>query len=389
MPSPFHADAIDVLYEADPACIGAIEETVSESRLRTLALPYALGARRERRMFHFHLNPHTNSFQELNPHYDSFFEFQGGRDYIMKEVTRTLEQAELDVQTLDHLAGGTDRPVPGPDFLFTDTEGSDYDVLAGARESLRARGLAVTVEAQFQPIWRGQRLFGDICRLLDELGFDLASVYPHDGLSPHRTPIGLRGRSFHAGCDAVFLKRIDAVAAATPDADARWIRTRKLAFGALLLGHVAYGIKSLTAARGIPASSEIRAAARSVSYMTFLDEVEETIARAPAHVPPLYAGPAPRQARPVVRYGRIKGILAMVPGVLAVALALVGAGRRLRSAARDAVSTLPGTHTRSQDTEFERLLVRYGLANVADVVRTRRILEEPFAREEPRAPHAQ
>ena len=47
MPVPFHADAMHVLYEADPGCIGAVEETVSASRLRTLALPHALGARPE------------------------------------------------------------------------------------------------------------------------------------------------------------------------------------------------------------------------------------------------------------------------------------------------------------------------------------------------------
>lgn len=388
MPAPFHADAMDVLYDADTACMGKFETIVSSSALRTVALPYAIGARPERRLFHFHVNPFSNSFQELDPRYESFYEFQAGRDYIMGEVTRSLKQVELDVRTIDQLAADPDRPIPAPDFLLADAEGSDYDVLAGARESLRARGLAVSVEAQFQPIWRNQRLLGDICRLLAQLGFDLASVNPHPGQSPHRTPVGLRGRMFHTSCDAVFLRRIDSLADATPDVNVRWIRTRKLAFSAFLLGHVAYGIKALASARAIPASPEIRNAARPVSYMRFLDEVEEAISRAPAQFPPLFREAASAQGRPGepntgqgtaarIKAG-IKAAFAHFPRVLSTIQAMRRQRHRLTKATRERVRSLRW-RAFPRYTEFERLLLSYGLADVADLVRTTRLTEEPFA----------
>lgn len=55
MPAPFHADTLDILYEPDADGLRDITELRSTSSPPSVALPYALGARTERRLFHLHL----------------------------------------------------------------------------------------------------------------------------------------------------------------------------------------------------------------------------------------------------------------------------------------------------------------------------------------------
>jgi FkbM family methyltransferase len=383
-----------VLFDADPECLGNVHDTVSGSGHRTLSLPYALGAQPGRRIFHFNVNPYSNSFLQLNPYYGTFFEYQAGRDYVMADVLRAVKDVELDVRTVDSLTEGAGDGIPQPDFLMVDTEGADYEVLTGARASLSSRGLAVSVESQFQPIFKNQHLFGDVCRLMDRLGFDLASVYPHPGHEPCRTSIGLRGRTFHTSCDALFLRRIESLASMAADPETRWLRIQKLAFVAFLLGHVAYGIKALASAKGIKPNEHVRAAACHVSYMAFLNEIEKTILRMPERLPPLFPDvPVSRDRDSTVHprsdiriREKIRRALAPYPRAIAairVALRLsrsvAGRVHEWSSVAIERMRRPPQDPSDTNRTEFESVLARYGLKEVSDIVRNRRVAEEPFA----------
>lgn len=72
------------------------------------------------------------------------------------------------------------------DFLKLDTQGSELDILRGADRALAGARL-VEVEVEFNPIYRGQPLFGDVDRFLRDRGFVLWRL----GHLVHYRPVGL------------------------------------------------------------------------------------------------------------------------------------------------------------------------------------------------------
>ncbi len=390
LPAAFHADAMNVLYEPDTDCIKQIEERTSASQLKSLILPYALGEQAGRGTFNFHLDPYANSFRRLNPRFAGYSQFAIDYDHVLGESISPVRQAEMEVRTLDGLVADRARPTPAPDFLLIDTEGTAYEVLSGARDCLRSDVLAVWVEAEFQPLWHGEQLFGEMSKLLDGLGFDLATLDIFSGISPHRAPVGLRGRGFVTGSDALFLRRTESLAEMAPDGDTRWAKACKLACTAFWLGQVEYGIKALECADAMSPSAAARAAAAGVSHMRFLARVREAIARVPAKYPPTFgarysAGEIQSRFEPSYAItatgikGRIKARLLAFPALLALVRALRRALTRIAALARAGVAALRRL-ARPRYSEFERILLEYGFADVADLVRSRRIAEEPFAK---------
>jgi len=387
LPPAFHADALNVLYEPDTDCLAQVEERISGMALKTMVLPYALGETPGRAAFNFHLDPYTNSFRRLDPRYAGYSKVSQETDYLYAETIKPLRQAELEVRTIDALARGN-QPISPPDFLLVDTEGTAYEVLAGARESLEARTLAVSVEVEFQPFWDGEKLFGETWRLMDESGFDLVGLPMLSGASPHRVPVGLRGREFLICGDALFLRRIDALPGA--DEDGRWIAAHKLACLAFWLGYTEYGVKVLAAADALAPRAENRAAAAKLSYMKFIAELRDAIAQMPARFPPLFNARystaeiqsrfAPSDAITVTGIkGRVKSRLVAHPRLLAA----------VRAARRTLASTLTFARTivrragrwgAPRYSAFEQVFVKYGFADVADLVRARRLAESGFAR---------
>ncbi|HWE35738.1 MAG TPA: FkbM family methyltransferase [Isosphaeraceae bacterium] len=78
--------------------------------------------------------------------------------------------ATIPLTTLDAWAAtdGLDRV----DILKLDTQGSELDILRGS-ERLLPTVRAIEVEVEFNPIYRGQPLFGDVDRFLRDRGFVL------------------------------------------------------------------------------------------------------------------------------------------------------------------------------------------------------------------------
>jgi len=387
LPAPFHADALNVLYEPDTDCLKQVEERISGTALKTMILPYALGEKAERAMFNFHLDPYTNSFRRVNPRYAGYCKFTQETDYLYAETIKPLRQAELEVRTIDGLARGN-QPIPPPDFLLVDTEGTAYEVLAGARDSLATRTLAVSVEVEFQPFWDGEKLFGDTCALMEGLGFDFVGFRVLAGTSPHRAAVGLRGREVLMCGDAEFLRRPDALPGA--DDDARWVAANKLACIAFWLGYAEYGVKVLAEADVHSPSAEIRADAAQRSYMKFVADLRSAIERTPPRFPPLFGArysAAAIQSRFEPSYaitvpgfkGAIKAQLIAYPclfaAVRAVRRAIARVGRQARAAQRGLRRMGAPRYS-----AFEQVFVKYGLGEIADLIRTRRLAEAPFAR---------
>jgi hypothetical protein len=108
--------------------------------------------------------------------------------------------------TLDKLFSTQESNIPKPDFLSIDTQGSEYEVLQGAQNALDSSVLAVHCEVEFCPLYKEQKLFSDIFNLLNSQHFQFVQFTRLGNLSPFRGPVNIRGRSFTAFGDALFLK---------------------------------------------------------------------------------------------------------------------------------------------------------------------------------------
>ena len=381
MPDAFRADVRNVLYEPDSECLHDLEELSVADEGHNIVLPFALGARRERRIFYAHQHPLTSSFRSIDERYAEYSEFAAGQDYVLKDSTRRVREEEVLVDTIDNLTRSETASVPPPDLLLVDTEGMDFDVLEGARESLRNSVVAISVETQLQPVWGKGPLFGDICELLDGLGFDLASIHLHNALSPLRCPIGLRGRGMQTSCDAIFLRRIDMPSGSA--ADSQWLLLHKLAFASISLGFIEYGLKALKVADSHSPAPETRERAETRTYMKFLDRVRRAREEMPSRFPrafgvsgdPTVSHVLPSgETIPTGLKGRVKSVLLNYPRLL----------KAVRSARVPALNTMRRIQVRARQataryTAFEQVLLDHGFQDVAEMVRSRRIEEEAFA----------
>jgi len=64
-----------------------------------------------------------------------------------------------------------DHPFEASDFIKLDIQGGESEVIKGATETLK-KTLGLSVEVIFLPLYNNQPLFGDLCKLLDESGFE-------------------------------------------------------------------------------------------------------------------------------------------------------------------------------------------------------------------------
>jgi len=77
----------------------------------------------------------------------------------------------LDVVSLDSFL--PKNGVHQIDFLHLDTQGSELEILQGARTLLSSGTVGVKTEVEFSPLYQDQPLFGDVDRFLRGLGFML------------------------------------------------------------------------------------------------------------------------------------------------------------------------------------------------------------------------
>ena len=168
-PAPFVDDVHQVYYDADSDCIEQIAARPDQGRVTVL--PLCIGKEDGSCSFNIDYDPCMSSMRELNPEYGDYTLFQidpikGAMDYRLADTGRTMEKRKLQVVSLDTLYADDKPPAPPPDFLSMDTQGSEYDILLGATQVLADSVLALRLEVAFQPIYKGQKLFGDLCQLV-------------------------------------------------------------------------------------------------------------------------------------------------------------------------------------------------------------------------------
>jgi FkbM family methyltransferase len=118
--------------------------------------------------------------------------------YKMEKFAQTGKE-RIEITTLDDAL--SNLPLQG-EFLKLDTQGTEYDILQGARDTLHDRTAAIYCEVEFAEVYMGQALFSEIDVYLRAFGF---SFIGFDNMSYRsRTPWKGRERLLHA--DALFIK---------------------------------------------------------------------------------------------------------------------------------------------------------------------------------------
>jgi FkbM family methyltransferase len=375
--SAFERDVVNVLYDADPDCVEQVREANAELTSELHVLPYCFAGARGRRDFSLNYDPYTSGLLPSNPALAGWYHHNGECDYVWGEATRPMEERVVDTVTLDEVFSGPGGWRPPPDVLSIDTQGAELEILQGGEQVVRDSAVAVLCEVEFLPLYRDQPLFGDVSAHLFEQGFRFAQFSDLYELSPERRIIGARAHGFHAFGEAVFLKDAEQI---TDDP----VRLRKLAFVAIVLGHLEYGLGCLDRAGGVPPAR--------LGYERFLAELTTATEALPQAMPQTFAQRysfedssrrfAPREARhaaaprPRLLESPIRWVGAKARGTRLepVLVSLYSAPRRAAEAVRRHSPSPLGR------TPVETTLVRWGLTELAALVRERRLAEEPLSR---------
>ena len=388
----FEKDIINVLYDADPDCIKQIEERNKALPSSLHVFPFCLGDSSRSTALNINYDAYTSSIKDLNLSYGSFYYFNKDHDYILSETVKTVEKRKVDLISLDNALQSKIIPVPPPDFLSVDTEGSEYEILQGAIETLKSSVLALVVEGEFHPMHKNQKLFGDIAQFLSNLGFHFVKFLSMGELSPYRASIGLRGEGFHMYADTLFLKRIENLEL---DNDNRkhLLMLLKMAFIAIVYNQFEYGLQCLHQTKNFSVPHSFTEELKGLSYYRFLKDLEEKADKIPTSFPKTFASKytfETSQARfadsnhfstkEKKKSGQkqeikftIKKFLKRLPFLYPIVSWIVRILIRIRR-----IILISMTKVFKRTTSVELVLLNYGLKNQAKTLKKNRIIQSQF-----------
>lgn len=138
---------------------------------RVVVLERALASRAGRRKFYVTKAPLNTSFLEPNAHFINRYKahkFKVVKSFPVstKTLDSTIYQKGMEVNRFG-------------EFLKLDTQGSEHDILQGAKKMLKDRCLAIWCEVEFFEIYKNQKTFTDIDAMLRKFGFCIYGLYPH------------------------------------------------------------------------------------------------------------------------------------------------------------------------------------------------------------------
>jgi FkbM family methyltransferase len=344
----FAGDVVEVLYEADTDAIAAIQEAGKDRPGELIVVPACLADRDGDGLLHIYVNPGLTSLRELGRVLDQRYQNTFGVDFDFgNDGARLLQKRQVATRRLDGLIAAAAAPCPPPDFLSLDVQSGEYEVLLGARDALDHNVCGLIVEVEFGEMYVGQRRFQDVYDLLDGAGFDFVRFLAI-GETSVPAPLGFRGDGYQDFADALFLRRCDRV---PRDAAGRGEMLTKLCFFALSFGVVELAVQCLAALHGATLP-QARAYQRFVAACRDLYEHDVKLfpplfsAILPPHRFADYSAAAGFQQWPEIFEG-LRGFDAAY----------------LRQLKR---------YERRADSEFEALLRRHGLADVASTVKRKR-----------------
>jgi FkbM family methyltransferase len=153
-------------FEPDPAEFSLLDSIRQKGRQ---CLPYALGRRAGFQNLYITSSPDWSSLYEPDP--EVFCQFNGLRDFY-----RVTHHYQVPLKTLDELALSHGELLAEADYLKLDVQGAEADVLHGAQTLLTKSLVAVEVEVEFLPIYKGQPLFDQVHKIMMDHGFALFDI---------------------------------------------------------------------------------------------------------------------------------------------------------------------------------------------------------------------
>jgi len=394
--SGFDLDIINVLYDADPECIEQIRDRNRKFKSENYVYPICFAEHSGKIRFNINADPYTSSILPTNPEYRSFYAVEGEIDYVWGQSSKTMESHDFDALTIDRVFAapndeednGDRVTAPPPDFLSIDTQGSEYGILSGARQTLTNSILGLLLEVEFHPIYAGQKLFGDVSHLLSSSGFYFVKFTRLSEFSPHRAPLGLRGEGFQVAGDALFLKRPESIIGGGDDPAAKYFKLSKLAFFAAIFGQLEYALMLLgqREALGRVQASDLES---DRSYLGFLSELHGVNVKAARKYQPTFeekysfSSSKDRFRPPEQQVGVDPTVRdsTLVPS--RDPLAVKGGMRRLKRllrrrfprvvAAIRAARSFDHALLSADETDVEALFSRYGLIDQAMLIRKHRL----------------
>jgi FkbM family methyltransferase len=344
----FAGDFVEVLYEADTDAIAAIQEVGKDRPSELIVIPACLADSDGEGLLHIYVNPGLTSLRELSRVLDHRYQNTFGIDFDFgNDGARLLQKRELATRRLDGLIAAQPAPCPPPDFLSLDVQSGEYEVLLGARDALDRSICGLIVEVEFGEMYVGQRRFQEVYDLLDGAGFDFVR-FLSIGETSVRAPLGFRGDGYQDFADALFLRRCDRVPG---DAAGRGEMLTKLCFFALTFGVVELAVQCLAALHGATLP-------QARAYERFVAACRDVYERDAKLLPPLFSAilPPHRVAdySAAASFQQWPGIFEGLRGFDAAYL------RQLKR------------YERRADSEFEALLRRHGLVEVALTVKRKR-----------------
>ena len=394
----FAQDITNVLYDADPDCIEQIELASKHLVEQTNVFPYCIGESNKKCDFYINYDPYTSSRLKFNRELSSFYQRDIHQDYVYAESCRSVERRELDLVSLDSLMNEKRIDALPPDFLSVDTQGTEYEVFLGAKDTLRDHVLAVSCEAEFYPMYVGQKLFGDVLNLLTGEGFKFVGFLGVGQAPPYRTPVGLRGKGFALWSDILLFKDLDRLA--TVDAATSFTALRKMAMIAIVYNQFEYALEALRRSAELPGATAFAANANELAYGAFLNQLQDEVGKVELSFPETFAQKftfeqsrqrfdvKPDETAPVIPAApsiKAPPTANGAPGVLQRAKELVTSLSRSRRQSLPGLAALP----ERAYSGVEELLCAHGLRAQADMLKEHRLQETPFAKSAPRVPDKQ
>ncbi|APB35059.1 FkbM family methyltransferase [Gloeomargarita lithophora Alchichica-D10] len=168
-------------FDADPEACDAANADVKKQGInwQETHIPLVLSHTCGTQTLYVTKNPMCSS---LYPPNEPYLERFNGLDVMELDFAMQVETTTLD--TFCQQEG-----VTGVDFLRTDVQGADLDVLRGAQNLLDQSGLAVEVEVIFAPLYVGQPLFANVDMFMREQGFTLMEIRLHPGVPRRVLPM--------------------------------------------------------------------------------------------------------------------------------------------------------------------------------------------------------
>ena len=145
--------------------VGVEPDKRSRSTLRNInnefkaysILPYVLGAKKQTITFNLCRKPMVSSLYEPNMNFLSRF-----LDSERFDITKKISTDCIPLDSID---------LPDIDFIKIDIQGAGDDVLKGASRCLSSV-LGLELEVEFVELYKGQPLFGDVCKTLSQYDFE-------------------------------------------------------------------------------------------------------------------------------------------------------------------------------------------------------------------------